>query len=85
MPRSACKSRGSYRGSDANFTATGLPPGLTINEYTGLISGTLTQGGSYTVTVTESSQALDGGTISGSATFTWTVSSGPPSTPAPSG
>lgn len=30
--------------SGYNSTATGLPPGLTINEYTGLISGTLTRG-----------------------------------------
>ena len=54
-----------------------MPPGLTINEYTGLISGTPTRVGSYAVTVTESEQGFDGGTISGSATFTWTVSSGP--------
>ena len=40
----------------SGFAAAGLPPGLTIDLYTGLISGTVgstfTQHGPYTVTVT---------------------------------
>lgn len=34
------------------WSATGLPPGLTINAATGLVSGTPTTTGSYTATVT---------------------------------
>jgi hypothetical protein len=50
-----------------NYTATGLPAGLSISS-SGLITGTPTTAGSSTVTVTASS-----GTASGSASFTWTV------------
>jgi hypothetical protein len=54
------------------FSATGLPPALTINASTGLISGTLTQtaaaGSPYTVSVTVS-DGLD----SSSLDFTLTV------------
>jgi len=55
---------------DANsFSATNLPPGLTISS-TGVITGTIDPhgAGSYMVTVS----ALDDGTT-GSITFTWTV------------
>jgi formylglycine-generating enzyme required for sulfatase activity len=34
------------------YTATGLPPGLTINATTGLISGTPTSSGTFSVTIT---------------------------------
>jgi hypothetical protein len=57
-------------GSTLSYSATGLPPGLAINPVTGLISGTPTQIGSYTVTVT----AVDHIGTQGSATFTWGVS-----------
>ncbi len=52
------------------FGATGLPPALTINASSGLISGTLLPGsaGTYTVTVTASD-----GTLSSSRSFNWTV------------
>ncbi|HEY7709535.1 MAG TPA: putative Ig domain-containing protein, partial [Candidatus Entotheonella sp.] len=54
------------------FSATGLPPALTINASTGLISGTLTQtaaaGSPYTVRVTVSD-----GTASSSLDFTLTL------------
>ncbi|MFF4590200.1 M4 family metallopeptidase [Streptomyces sp. NPDC001388] len=52
------------------YAATGLPTGLSISS-TGLISGTPTTAGSYstTVTVTDSTGAT------GTASFTWTVSS----------
>ncbi len=53
------------------YTATGLPPGLSINRSTGLISGTIPDdvAGSFPVTVT----AKDTTGASGSAAFTWTV------------
>jgi hypothetical protein len=50
------------------FTATGLPPGISIAS-NGTISGTGTTLGTYTVTVT----ATDTEGVSGTATFVWTV------------
>jgi hypothetical protein len=35
-----------------SWTATGLPPGMTINSTTGIISGTPTTAGNYNATVT---------------------------------
>src|SRR5579875_1962705 len=53
------------------YSATGLPTGLSIASSTGVISGTASKAGSYTVTVT----GTDSTGPSGSATFTWTVGS----------
>jgi beta-glucosidase len=50
------------------YTATGLPPGLTIAS-NGTISGSSGTLGSYTVTVT----ATDTQGVSGTATFVWSV------------
>ncbi|GAA1342577.1 S8 family peptidase [Saccharothrix algeriensis] len=50
------------------FTATGLPPGLTISP-SGQVSGTPTTAGTYTVTVT----VTDSASRTGTATFTWTI------------
>jgi beta-glucosidase len=50
------------------FTATGLPPGITIAS-NGTISGTSSTLGTYTVTVT----ATDTEGVSGTATFVWSV------------
>ncbi len=61
----------SASGQTLAYTATGLPAGLSISSSTGLISGTPTTAGTSTVTVT----ARDGTGASGSATFTWTISS----------
>ncbi len=57
-------------GDALNWSASGLPSGLSINSATGVISGTLpfNSSGSYNVTVT----ATDS-TLGDSATFTWTV------------
>jgi VCBS repeat-containing protein len=53
------------------FSAMGLPPGLTLAEQTGMITGTLTMqaAGVYTPIVS----VVDGHGASASATFTWTV------------
>ena len=60
----------SASGQTLTYSATGLPTGLSINSSTGLISGTPTTSGSYSVTVT----AKDTTGASGSASFTWTIS-----------
>jgi hypothetical protein len=61
----------SASGQTLTYGATGLPAGLSINSTTGLISGTPTTAGTSNVTVT----ARDGTGASGSASFTWTVTS----------
>jgi hypothetical protein len=62
----------SASGQTLSYSASGLPAGLSINAANGLISGTPTAAGTSTVTVT----AQDGTGASGSATFTWAISSG---------
>jgi len=59
------------------FSATNLPPGLTINASSGVISGTPTTAGSrsVTATVTDNASPTHG---SASQTFTWTIN--PPGT-----
>ncbi|MET7450932.1 putative Ig domain-containing protein [Streptomyces sp. NPDC005574] len=57
-------------GASLTYSASGLPTGLSINGSTGLISGTATTAGTYGTTVT----ATDSTGASGSASFTWTVS-----------
>jgi Glycosyl hydrolase family 48/Cellulose binding domain/Putative Ig domain len=61
----------SATGQTLTYAATGLPAGLSISSSTGLISGTPTTAGSSSVTVT----VKDGTGASGTASFTWTISS----------
>ena len=63
-------------GASLSYTATGLPTGASISK-TGLISGTVSTAGSYSVTVT----AKDSTGASGSTSFTWTVGSSTPPPP----
>jgi subtilase family serine protease len=60
----------SASGQTLTYSATGLPAGLSISS-AGLISGTPTTAGASNVTVT----AKDTTGASGSASFTWTISS----------
>lgn len=72
-----------YTGSGTlAYSASGLPAGVAINAGTGVIAGTPTKAGSYSVTVTVG----DGVLPSASATFALTVKAAPadPETPAPS-
>ncbi|MCK0129260.1 Ig-like domain-containing protein [Erythrobacter sp. F6033] len=65
-------------GDDLTITAAGLPPGLSIDPATGIISGTLdidaSQGSPYTVTLTADDG--NGGTVS--QDFVWTVTNPAP-------
>lgn len=56
-------------GNTLVFSATGLPNGISINGTTGVMSGTPTTPGAFTVTVT----AANAGSLSASTTFTWNV------------
>ncbi len=64
-------------GDGLNYSATGLPDGLTINSSTGVISGTVAAGSAGVYAVTTS---VNDGTDSVSVSFSWTVT-GPPNQP----
>jgi hypothetical protein len=59
----------SASGATLSYGATGLPAGLSISHSSGVISGTPTTGGRYSVVVT----ATDNAGFNGSASFTWTI------------
>ncbi|MFL6110085.1 MAG: ricin-type beta-trefoil lectin domain protein [Catenulispora sp.] len=61
----------SAAGQNLTYSATGLPPGLSISS-SGLISGTPSGGGSFTTTVT----ATDSTGASGTTSFLWTIGGG---------
>ncbi len=56
-------------GSSLTYSASGLPAGLTLSPTTGLISGTPTTAGTYTVQIT----AADAGGATASTSFIWTI------------
>jgi len=61
------------------YSATGLPPGLSIGEETGLITGKSATEGTYGVIVT----AEDGRGRSDSQSFSWSISTKLPPAPLP--
>jgi subtilase family serine protease len=65
------KATDSASGQTLAYSAAGLPTGLSISSSSGLISGTPSAAGSYSATVT----VKDTTGASGSASFTWTISS----------
>ena len=75
-----------YDSQPLTYSASGLPPGLSIQASTGYISGTGTTAGTYSVTA----RASDG-VLSTSQSFSWTMTtsstsgSGGTTTPPPSG
>jgi len=62
------------------FSATGLPPGLTVTPATGIITGAPTQAGTFSVIA-----KVSDGTLSVSVPFTWTITSSVPVAPTPVG
>jgi hypothetical protein len=59
-------------GNPHSYNATGLPPGLTVNTSTGLISGTPTAVGTYSVTLS-ADYGGNCGTLTKTVTFTITL------------
>ena len=59
--------------SPTSYTASGLPPGLSVNSSTGLISGTVAQAGNYPLSLSASN-----GAGTGSATFVLIVATPEP-------
>ena len=69
VPTLQIQASDSASGQTLTYTAAGLPPGLSLNPATGLITGVPATAGSFPVTVT----ATDTTGASGSASFDWTI------------
>ena len=67
------KASDSDAGQTLTYTATGLPPGLSISPSTGLIFGTIPTSAPVSPPATVTVTARDSTTASGSTTFTWKV------------
>jgi hypothetical protein len=59
---------------NGSFTATGLPPGLTINSATGIISGSTSVVGTQNVTITATGTTAGGGTVTATKVYTIKIS-----------
>jgi putative Ig domain-containing protein len=66
-------------GDTLTYSAAGFPGGLGIDAATGVVSGTLTNAGDFTVTVSASDA-----NVSSSVSFTWHVTTPPPPNHVPS-
>ncbi|PYM09168.1 MAG: hypothetical protein DMF15_06680 [Verrucomicrobia bacterium] len=64
-------------GTPTSYNATGLPAGLTVDTFTGVISGTPTTAGTYSVTIS-ATYSGGSGAITGSGTLTLTINPAPP-------
>src|SRR5260370_39419502 len=64
----------------APFSAAGLPPGVSLNASTGLISGWPTTAGTYAASVSAATAPFPAAATS--VSFTWTVTAAPNSGPA---
>jgi hypothetical protein len=65
-------------GDTLTYRSRGLPPGLQLNQGTGLIAGTPTTAGSYGVTV-----RVTDGALATNRKFTWTIQAQLPPSPLP--
>jgi Putative Ig domain/Bacterial Ig domain len=65
-------------GQAVTYSATGLPPGLSVGPSTGFISGTGTTSGTFSVTARDSD-----GVLSASQSFTWSMAAAPAPAPTP--
>lgn len=63
-------------GQAVSYSVTGLPPGLSVGESTGLVSGSGTTAGNYEVQVTASD-----GVLTSSQSFTWAMGTATGSSP----
>ena len=64
-------------GDTLTYSATGLPPGLSINSNTGVITGTATNPGTFSASV----NVFDGNGGQDSVSFTWTINPAPVNQP----
>lgn len=67
-------------GNPTSFTATGLPPGLSVNSGTGVISGNPTSTGTYSVNISASNSRASGSatlSVTVAQTYTLTIAGSP--------